>query len=115
MITIGITNFKVNCIIGCFAEERKERRALLVDFKLKTNFVSVDSLEATIDYTAVCRLIETICLDQQFHLLETLVQRLTKEIVEHFPRIIEGWIKVTKPNPFANCEGSFAEQEFSRT
>jgi dihydroneopterin aldolase len=112
MITIGISNFKVKCVMGCFSEEREAARELFVDFKLKTDFVSQDALDATIDYTVVCKLIEKICMGQQFHLLETLVQLLVKEIVARFPKIVEGWIKVTKSAPFANCESSFVEQEF---
>ncbi len=114
MITIGISKLQVDCIIGCFAEERLQRRAITIDLRLKTHFQNKDTLQATVDYGKVAELIETLAHSREFHLLESLAWLICNEIFEQFPTVEEVWLHVAKPKALLLCDTAFVEIERKR-
>ncbi len=109
MITIGISKLNVDCIIGCFPEERCHRRTLICDIKLKVSFQNEDALKATVDYGKVTELVIRICQSREFHLLETLASVVATEILKEFSAVQELFVCIRKPNALSVCEDAFVE------
>lgn len=91
---------------GATADERKSTRRFQVDVELRGDFgraVASDRLAETVDYHAVCALIDEIGTTRTFHLIEALAGALCQAIAERWPGVdIE--LEVRKLNP--PCPGN---------
>ena len=114
MITIGISKLQIDCIIGCFAEERLQRRSITIDLTLKTIFQNEDKLGATVDYSKVAELIEQLAHSREFHLLESLAMLICSEIFKQFLAVQEIWLHIAKPKALLLCDEAFVEIERKR-
>jgi dihydroneopterin aldolase len=91
---------------GATAAERKTHRRFQVDVDLHvdvTRALATDRLADTVDYHAVCALIDEIGTGRTYHLIEALAGALLEAITDKWPvQSIE--IEVRKLNP--PCPGN---------
>ena len=85
---------------GVLGEEKKLGQKFIVSAKLKVDFtkaVEADACENTVNYSEVCQLISNVVKDTNFNLIESLADRITKEILLGFPLVESVYVKVEKP------------------
>ena len=104
---IRIEDFRIHCVVGAHAQERKEDQELSVDVEMKLNLleaVQTDSVVDTVNYEAVCQVCKDLAQSRRYHLLETFAYEALHAILDTFPL---KWAKVrvrkTKPVPLARC------------
>lgn len=88
-------------ICGALPEERERRQPLEVDLDLSadlTRATTSDELDDTVDYGAVCEIVERVVTEEQFTLLERLAGRIA-EVVLTDPRVQEVTVAVRKLRP----------------
>lgn len=86
---------------GHFAEEQVVGNRFVVDISLDTDTeaaAKTDDLKDALDYQQVYRIIEEEMKQKSF-LMEHLVHRIEKKIIDHFPQITAMKLKVGKINP----------------
>eukprot|EP01130_Rhizamoeba_saxonica_P005501 TRINITY_DN2193_c1_g1_i3.p1 TRINITY_DN2193_c1_g1~~TRINITY_DN2193_c1_g1_i3.p1 ORF type:complete len:137 (+),score=23.87 TRINITY_DN2193_c1_g1_i3:122-532(+) len=83
--TISIKDYEVDCIIGVLQHERTNMQTVLVNVDINTTwFNEGDTIETTIDYTAVASIAETLLCDKQFQLLETAACSIAETLKSEF-------------------------------
>lgn len=101
MDRIFLTELKVETIIGYYDWERQVRQTVLVDLELATDVAAAaahDDISRTLNYKNVAKRTLQFVGDSQFHLLETLAERLAATLVREFDL---AWLKVTLHKPGA--------------
>ena len=91
---IKIEAFRIHCIIGAHAHERKVDQELLVDLEMKLNLaepVQTDSIVDTVDYEAVCNVCKELAETRRYHLLETFAYEALHAVLRSFPL---KWVKI---------------------
>ncbi len=101
MDRIFLTELKVETIIGYYDWERQVRQTVLVDLELATDVAAAavhDDIGRTLNYKNVAKRTLQFVGESQFHLLETLAERLAATLVREFDL---AWLKVTLHKPGA--------------
>jgi dihydroneopterin aldolase len=104
--TISIRNLEFQGRHGATADERKTMRRFQVDVDMHGDLsraVASDRLPDTVDYHAVCSLVDEIGTGRTFHLLEGLAGALARAIAERWPAV-DLELEVRKLNP--PCPGN---------
>lgn len=104
MDRIIIKNAPFLCSIGIKEEEREKKQEILVDIELFTDIrrgAGTDSIEDTIDYSAVHELISKEVGKNHYNLIETLAEKIAQRVLEHF-HIEKVSIKIKKPSALAH-------------
>lgn len=86
---------------GCFKEEAVVGTRFVLDLQMKLDTDKAsqsDDLNETVNYLEVYQLIK-LCMQEKSKLLEHLSRRILSKLVEQFPQISEGTLKVAKMNP----------------
>lgn len=113
-IVIEVNSLRLYCYHGVGAQERKVGNEFEVSLRLgypAAEAVATDSLEATLNYAEVCQEVKDI-MSQPSALLEHVAGRLKNRLLERFPKITDGWIRVAKlspPIPSVQLEGVAVE------
>ena len=79
MDRILIKDLMLRCILGLSEEERREKQDVLINLILWTDLKAAaasDRIEDTVDYAALKKRIITLIEGSQFHLAETLADRI---------------------------------------
>lgn len=87
---------------GVFPEEQRLGQRFLVDLTLGANLQKAgetDDLNFTIHYGHVYEKVKEIVEGEPFKLIEALAEKISSEILQHFPLVCTCTVKVTKPNP----------------
>jgi 7,8-dihydroneopterin aldolase/epimerase/oxygenase len=88
MDTIFIRGLRVETVIGVHAWERKLERPLVFDLELGTDTreaAASDHVRDAIDYAAVAATVTRLATKMQPALLETLAERIARQLFEEFP------------------------------
>ncbi|MEC9365093.1 MAG: dihydroneopterin aldolase [Pseudomonadota bacterium] len=88
MDTIFIRGLRVETVIGVHAWERQLERPLVFDLELGADTreaASSDRVRDAVDYAAVAETVARIAKTLQPALLETLAERLARQLFEDFP------------------------------
>ena len=104
--TISIRDLEFQGRHGASADERKSTRRFQVDVDLTGDLapsVASDRLPDTVDYHAVCTLIDALGTAHTFHLLEGLAGAMVAAIAERWPDM-DVELEVRKLNP--PCPGN---------
>jgi dihydroneopterin aldolase len=74
-----------------------------------------DRIEDAIDYEAACRVVQEVAAARKYHLVESLAHEILVALLNHFPQVKRGTIRLRKVSlPFiANLE--CVEVELERT
>jgi dihydroneopterin aldolase len=94
---------------GVGEAERKVGHRLLIDVELYLDLSRAavdDDIRETVNYEAVCNLVEKVTAEEEFLLIESLAQELAREVLGHFaPAAVT--VRVKKSNlPIATGVGS---------
>lgn len=114
MDKVFITGLQVDAIIGVFAWEKQVHQALIFDLEMAWDIqraAATDDLSYALNYQAVTEFVEHFVGQQQFQLLETLLERLASALRQEFAM---PWlsIRVQKPAvvPQAQAVGLYIER-----
>ena len=85
MDRILIKDLMLRCILGLSGEERREKQDVLINLVLWTDLTRAavsDNIEDTVDYAALKKRIISLVEGSQFHLAETLADRIATLCLE---------------------------------
>jgi 7,8-dihydroneopterin aldolase/epimerase/oxygenase len=94
MDKIFLSALTVECIVGIWDWERKVKQTVVIDLEMAADIrkaAASDRIEDTIDYKKVAKRLLAFVGDSQFHLVETLAERIAQVVVVEFG--VE-WVKV---------------------
>lgn len=109
--SIGISDLKVNCVIGIYPHERTIEQNLFIDVKIKYDFQHArlsENVKDTIDYAKVAEVITELGVTNQYQLIETYAEDTAKKLLELFA-IEEVYVKIKKPGAVKNAAYPFVE------
>ncbi len=99
MDKIFLRGLEVETIIGIHAWEQRAPRPLILDLEMGTDIreaASSDQVRDAIDYAAVTAAVVKFVLETQVGLLETLAERLARQLFQQFP-ILSLRLAINKP------------------
>jgi dihydroneopterin aldolase len=94
MDKIFLSALSVECIVGIWEWERRVKQTVIIDLEMAADIrraAATDRIEDTIDYKKVSKRLLAFVGDSQFHLVETLAERIAQVVVLEFG--VE-WVKV---------------------
>jgi dihydroneopterin aldolase len=94
MDKIFLSALTVECIVGIWEWERRVKQTVIIDLEMAADIrraAASDSIEDTIDYKKVAKRLLAFVGDSQFHLVETLTERIAQLVIQEFE--VE-WVKV---------------------
>ncbi len=94
MDKIFLSALRVECIVGIWEWERRVKQTVVLDVEMAADIrkaAASDRIEDTIDYKRVAKRLLAFVGESQFHLVETLTERIAHLIVTEFG---VNWVKV---------------------
>jgi dihydroneopterin aldolase len=94
MDKIFLSALSVECVVGIWEWERRVKQTVIIDLEMAADIrkaASTDHIDDTIDYKKVAKRLLAFVGDSQFHLVETLTERIAELIVTEFG---VAWVKV---------------------
>jgi len=116
MDTIALPRIPVRAHVGVTDDERGGAQDLFVDVTLHLDLAAAgrsDDLDDTVDYDAVCALIEEVVGVRAFHLIETVAQAVADAVLQRFT-LTEISVRVEKPGALTHRGVPFAAVEIRR-
>ena len=105
--SIGVSDLKVNCIIGIYPHERTLEQNLFIDIQIKYDFQKARQSENvidTIDYAKVADIVTDLGVSKKYQLIEDAAQK----ILDQFS-IDEVFIRIKKPGAVKNAAYPYVE------
>ena len=99
MDRILIRDLGLRCIIGVYAEERKERQDIVLNLVLAGDFSAAarsDDLADAVNYKELKKQVMALVEASRFQLIETLAEHLAELCLRH-PRVQQVTVTVDKP------------------
>ncbi|BFM50820.1 dihydroneopterin aldolase [Marinomonas sp. THO17] len=84
---VFIEGLQAKAVIGVYDWEKEIQQDLVFDLEMEHDNrlpAATDDLSKTLDYEAIANFILSYCLDHQFELIETLAERLLKDLAQQF-------------------------------
>lgn len=108
MANIFIEELAVDTVIGLCEWEKHVEQRLFFDIDMQVDIsdaASGDNLDASVDYACVAQQVNDFTQAQECLLLETLIERLLRYLLEQHPAILDLTITIRKPLAIkaANC------------
>ncbi|MCL2864433.1 MAG: 2-amino-4-hydroxy-6-hydroxymethyldihydropteridine diphosphokinase [Lachnospiraceae bacterium] len=97
---IRLRDLEVFAHHGVYPEEKKLGQKFLISAELAVDIQVAghsDDLSDSVDYGAVCQWISAFVKNTTFHLLEAIAEKVTRELLLHFPKIREVKLEIKKP------------------
>jgi len=94
MDKIFLSALSVECIVGIWEWERRVKQTVVIDLEMAADIrkaASTDRIEDALDYKKVAKRIIAFVSASDFHLVETLTERIAEIIVTEFG---VSWVKV---------------------
>ncbi|MFO7306744.1 MAG: dihydroneopterin aldolase [Gammaproteobacteria bacterium] len=94
MDKIFLSALTVECVVGIWEWERRVKQTVVIDLEMAADIrkaAATDRIEDTIDYKKVAKRILAFVGESQFHLVETLTERIAELVVTEFD---VSWVKV---------------------
>jgi|SRR5690606_20772905 len=94
MDKIFLSALSVECIVGIWEWERRVKQTVVIDVEMATDVrkaARTDRIEDALDYKKVAKRLLAFVGDSQFHLVETLTEKIAEIIVTEFG---VSWVKV---------------------
>ena len=99
---IELRGLHLSGIVGVLPQEQAQAQPLEIDLDITLDMADAgasDSLTDTADYGALCDVTEQVVTTTNFQLLETLAQRIAKEVLAVDRRITAVTVSVRKLRP----------------
>ena len=108
----------IDCVaaIGVTPEERTIRQRVSIDVELFTVTsipAQTDSLKDAIDYAKVASAVAEVCRNRDYHLIETLAERVAERVLSEF-RVGKIRVLVRKISPVAEPRVNYVSVEVVR-
>ena len=115
MDIIRLNNIEIYAFHGVKPEEKKLGQIFQIDVDIFVNKLSSisDSIDDTIDYEKISKLITDNFNKSKYNLLETIAEKISDKILQ-IPKIIEVKIRIRKPSVSLNSICRSVEIEISR-
>ena len=116
MDKIFLRGLEVETIIGIHAWEQRAPRPLILDLEMGTDIreaASSDRLRDALDYAAVHAAVAKFVSETQVGLLETLAERLSRQLFQQFP-ILSLRLVINKPGAVPGVKAMGVEIERRR-
>jgi dihydroneopterin aldolase len=91
---IFLSGLTTECIIGIWDWERRVRQKVVLDLEMAADIrkaAATDAIEDTLDYKRVAKRLLQFVGESQFHLVETLTERVAELVIREFD--VE-WVRV---------------------
>lgn len=85
---IHLFDVRLQCRIGCTADERVNAQELIADVTVTTDIrpaAQTDDITLTVNYVAVVDLMQQLAGARDYALIETLIELTAQRILEQFP------------------------------
>jgi dihydroneopterin aldolase len=116
MDKILIPDFRVSCRVGVPEKERKTEQDLLLDIELHLDLLQAgraDDFAETVDYDAVCSMVETTVKLRSRKLIETVAEEVAEVLLANYP--VQGVkVRVRKPSALKHRGVPYAAVEVDR-
>ena len=101
--------------IGITAGERavKQKLSIDVEFPIDGRGGQSDSIKDAVDYDTVAQAVAEVCSSREFHLIETVAEKIAGRILEKFP-VLQVRILVRKISPIASPRVDYVSIEIVR-
>lgn len=99
--TLFLTGMKFYAYHGCFEEEQVVGTHFMLDLALTYDAeaaVADDDVEKSVNYPLVYKTIQRV-MNEPRHLIETVADRIIREIKHDFPQVTHVTVKLCKLNP----------------
>ncbi len=96
---IHIRDLALRCIIGILPEERRERQDVIINITLECDTrpaACTDDIRDAVDYKKIKRAVLKMVEASEFHLIETLAERIAEICLAH-PKVAAVRVSVDKP------------------
>ncbi len=107
MDKIFLNDMKVETIVGIWDWERKVKQIVSIDIEMAADIKKAaltDNIQDTLDYKAVAKHIRRFVEESNFHLVETLAEKIAEIIItEHKVSWVR--IKINKPGAIRGSKG----------
>ncbi len=109
MDTITINHLEITTIIGTYSFERRLKQKLFITAHFPVNASSISehddiNVRSTVDYEKLSDAIVKFGLENNFFLLETFAEKLSKHLFNLYP-IKALTLEITKPAALKNAQG----------
>ena len=114
---IILKNMKFYAYHGVLPEEQEKGQYFYIDIEMACDLRAAgqtDNLEDTVDYSQVYDIVRVITEKNKFRLIEHLADRISREILSKYDKILETTVRVRKPQAPINGELDWAEVELIR-
>lgn len=94
-----INELRVRGLHGVYPEERKDGNEFSIDIELEGDFskaIETDKIQASVDIDQVATLVRDINRQQQFHLIESFADAISRALLQRFPLLARVVVRVTK-------------------
>ena len=101
MDIIFLHDLRVETVIGIWEWERKIRQTVAIDLEMSAdirNAAASDCVDDTLNYKLVAKRVQQFVADSEFHLVETLAEKIAAMIIDEFGVT---WIRVRVNKPGA--------------
>jgi len=98
---IFLRGLAVDCLIGFIDWERRVKQTVVIDLEMAIDCRRAairDDVAETLNYKTVAKRLISFVQESQFHLVETLVERIASLILDEFG---VAWVRVTVSKPGA--------------
>jgi len=113
---IHISHMECLTAIGITAQERASKQQLFVDAEFPIDCpraAATDSIDDAVDYDIVARTVADVCASEEFHLIETVAERVASRILEQF-QVLQVRVRVRKISPVAAPRVAYVSIEIVR-
>ncbi len=101
MDIVFIHDLEIETVIGIYDWERRIRQKVRIDLQMGTDIrvaAEADTIDLALDYKAVAKRLIDLVGRSEFHLVETLAERLASMVMEEFD---VPWLRLTVGKPGA--------------
>lgn len=98
---VALEGLEFHAFHGVYPHERESGNFFEVDISVETDFTEAakqDTLDGTVNYEILFRLVKEE-MDQPSKLLETVVEKIVKSVLDNCPSVTQVELKISKLNP----------------
>jgi len=97
---VALENIRLYGYHGASANERELGQRFEIDVEITADLseaVASDSMAKTVDYEKVYRLVESEVVEEKYHLLETMADKIARDLLAEF-RAEQVLVRIRKPS-----------------
>ncbi len=98
---ISLENIRLYGYHGAIPNERELGQRFEIDVQETADLeeaVATDDMKKTVNYETVYRLVEAEVVNEKYHLLEALANKLARDVLDKFENALEVTVRIRKPS-----------------